>query len=481
MAVVDRVLSRFGLSRKADPPAPPIINDGRGNLPSIRVSPGGGLPGAVWTPFLYLDQAREGYQRNTDVYACISLIATAGKQVKWWDGSGGSKSLTPPGLLAKHVLTDAALADPSIGEKAKAANPAPSITLLTRAGGASFIENWLSYLLLSGNDYIEIERLNGQPIGIFLNRPDRVTLPAGAKIPDRGREPAFWRVFSPAGGAGREVPATSMVHSKLFNPLDDVFGMAPLTAAMLMVDTQNEGATLAKRMLQRGYAPGWIEAKENSIWEEPQIAQLKERLKASKLAAEEIFLENATWHQMGFPPADSGIAEMKILSKRDIASVYHVPAQLIGDTASQTYSNYREARRALYMEAVVPLLVQFRDDWNRTIGRELRSPLDFDKDSFDAITAAREEATDRVVKLFTNGLITQNEGRADLEYDPVKGGDQFYASANFLPLGDGANPAVAAPAPPKAVAPPELPKELPPGDPPVTAEMLAKFAAGGQE
>lgn len=433
MPFLDTVLSSVGLRRKADVP---ILNDGRGNLPSIRVFPGGGLPSAVWTPWAYYDQAREGYQRNADVFACISLLATAGKQVKWWDGSGASKSVTPADLLAKHVLPLAALADPAIGREAKAANPQASIALLKEAGGATFIENWLSYLLLAGNAYIEIERIGGRLAGIFLNRPDRVTLPAGAKVPDCGQAPAEWRVIPPAGGIGRIVPSRDLVQSKLFNPLDDVFGMAPLTAAMLMVDTQNEGAALMKRMLQRGYSPGWIEAAKDSIWEETHVSQLKERIQASKLKGEELFLENATWHQMGFPPADSGVAEMKILSKRDIAAVYHVPSQLIGDTQSQTYSNYREARRALYMEAVVPLLVQFRDDWNRTIGRELRSPLDFDKDSFDAITAAREEATDRVVKLWSAGLITQNEARSDLEYDPAQPGDQFYAPANFLPLGE---------------------------------------------
>jgi phage portal protein BeeE len=87
------------------------------------------------------------------------------------------------------------------------------------------------------------------------------------------------------------------------------------------------------------------------------------------------------------------------------------------------------------MEAVWPLLTQFRDDLNRTVGRDLKSEMEFDKDSFDAIAAARTEAADRVHKLWTAGLITQNEGRRDLEYDTVAGGDVFYAPANFLPLG----------------------------------------------
>jgi HK97 family phage portal protein len=304
----------------------------------------------------------------------------------------------------------------------------------------------LSFLLLAGNDFLEIERTqqdatSGPINNLFLLRPDRVRAwlvpPADPSAQHMSEDElvAYWSISTQ--GQRRRVDPANMVHSKLFNPLDDVYGMAPLEAALMRVDAQNEGTALMKRILQRGFSPGWIEAGKDSLWDEPQVAQLKERMRRSKQEGEELFLENAVWHQMGFPPVDSGVGEQQILTKRDIASVYHVPAQLIGDTTSQTYSNYQEARRALYMEAVIPLLVQFRDDWNATIGAELHSPLDFDKDSFDAISLARQEASERVQKLFTAGIITQNEARADLEYAAVDGGDQFYMSANMMPVGSG--------------------------------------------
>lgn len=439
MPVIDKVLGRFGLARKETP----IINDGRGNLPSIRVTGGTGLGVASWTGHQYDKMAAAGYCYNSDVFACVSLIASAGKQVKWWDGGGASKSITSPADLCKAIgqHPDRLLVGGDEQKRAAfikaTANPRASIALLTRAGGAAFIENWLSYLLLSGNDYMEIERNGGRlPSMLYLQRPDRamaVLRAPGAVVQANEQELVMaWRITAYA--ASRIVPPADVVHSKLFNPTDDIYGMAPLQAAMLRVDAENEGVTLMKRMLQRGFAPGWIEAAKDSMWEDTQVAQLKERIRGSKQAGEELFLENAVWHQMGFTPVDSGVTDQQILSKRDIASVFHVPSVLIGDTAAATYSNYQEARRALYMEAVIPLLTHFRDDWNRTIGAELNSPLDFDKDSFDAITSARQEATDRVVKLFTAGLITQDEGRSDLEYDAAQPGDTFYAPANLMPL-----------------------------------------------
>lgn len=462
MPVLDRVLNRFGLARmngahghKQDVP---IINDERGNLPSITVvggftGTGAGATWGSWNNWDYIPQVTAGYIRNPDVYACVSLIASAGSQVKWWDGSGASKSLTPPGLLAKAIGRDPADQIASIRDDPKqtarylrtVTNPLASIELLRKAGGARFVQDWLSYILLAGNDYIEIERTAVKPNMIYLLRPDRVTAwlavrtdanlmppyPVEAELVD------YWKVN--AYGRIRPVPPVNMVHSKLFNPLNDIYGMPPLQAVMLRVQMMNEGADMLKRVLQRGFAPGWIEAAKDSVWGDTQIAQLKERVRSSKVAGEELFLENATWHQMGFQPGESGITDQQILAKRDIAAAFHVPAELIGDTASKTYSNFQEARRALYTEAVIPLLTMFRDDWNQTIGKELSSPLDFDKDTFDAISAARAEATDRVTKLWTNGLITQNEARADLEYDSAEkvagtNGNVFYAPANFMPL-----------------------------------------------
>ncbi len=443
MPVIDKVLSRMGLARKNG--EVPIINDGDRNLPSVRVVRGTGLGAATWTARSYDSMAAAGYGQNSDVYSCISLIAAAAKQVKWYDGGARSKALTGPIERCISIGRDpGGILFAGDEQRAKAfikanSNPRASIDLLASSGGAAFIEYWVCYLLLSGNDYIEITRGGPdgkRPVALFLQRPDRVTpnlrTPAQVTQPSERELVADWRVTS--YGPARTVPYDDIVHSKLFNPVDDVEGMAPLAAAMLRVDAENEGLTLAKRMLQRGYSPGWIEAAKDSIWEDTQVNQLKERINASKARGEELFLENAQWHQMGFTPADSGITDQQILSKRDIASVFHVPSQLIGDTASQTYSNYQEARRSLYMEAVIPLLTQFRDDWNQSIGAALASPLEFDKDSWEAITAARQEATDRVTKLFTSGLITQDEAREDLEYDKAQPGDVFYAPANLMPL-----------------------------------------------
>src|SRR4029077_3702453 len=224
MPVIDKVLSRIGLARKNG--EVPIINDGRGNLPSIRIIGGTGLGSAAWSGRQYDKMAIAGYQWNSDVYACVSLIAAAGKQVKWWDAGGNSKSITAPADLCKAIgrHPDRLLVAGDEQKRAAfvkaTANPRASIALLTKAGGAAFIENWLSYLLLSGNDYMEIERNGGRlPSMVYLQRPDRVApvlrAPGAAVQANEQELVDAWRIT--AYSAARVIPPADLVHSKLFN------------------------------------------------------------------------------------------------------------------------------------------------------------------------------------------------------------------------------------------------------------------------
>src|SRR5215831_19002879 len=253
MPMIDRVRNYF--RKQADPPAPPILNTPHGpysNRPSVTVrhvatfTSFGGV--ATWTERDYPHLAWAGYVRNSDVFSCVSLIAQAGKQVKW---------------------------DKAAGERS-----ALSLALLAKSGFADFIESWLSYLLLSGNCYVEIERNgSGVPTTLHLLQPDIVT--PKYNLEKRYPDIEMWRVLD-ARGVPYPVMQQDMMHSKLFNPLNPLIGMAPLEAAMLRVDAQNEAATLMKRLYERGYAPGWIEAAKDSQWEEEQVAILKERMKRSK-------------------------------------------------------------------------------------------------------------------------------------------------------------------------------------------------------
>jgi HK97 family phage portal protein len=417
--LIDQLLKKFGYERKATNPRP-AIRDGE---PSLRVVRSGGMPPANWSTNDYQGRVTQGYEVNSDVYAAVSLVSSTASAVKWWDGTGSSG-------------------------QTRQLNPRPSIRLLHRSGFGQFVSDWTTNMLLAGNAWIEIIRASddGKPSELHLINPARIGVIRDQKAIRDADVVQAWRVHDPVSGRPpRELKpwrngSGDIVHSKQFAPIDAVFGQAPLEAAMRQVDVSNGTLSLTRRVLQRGYAPGWIEARENSEWTDEHVAQLNERIRRSKYHGEELFLENAEWHPMGIDVGAAGLADMQILAKRNIASVFHVDPALIGDTSTRTYATYRESRQALIAEAVLPLLTQFQSDWNRTIGAELQSLLWFDRDSYDAISTHRAEAAERVTKLWTSGLITRDEARSDLEYDPARPSDAFYGPANLVPMEPEAEP-----------------------------------------
>jgi phage portal protein BeeE len=58
---------------------------------------------------------------------------------------------------------------------------------------------------------------------------------------------------------------------------------------------------------------------------------------------------------MALSPAEMDFAELKAAAARDIALAFGVPPMLLGLPGDNTYSNYREANRALWRLTLLPL------------------------------------------------------------------------------------------------------------------------------
>ena len=421
MPVIQSVLRRFGYIKQDAPK--PIIYDRYPNTPEVTVTDGSMTAG---TDLSYNTAARTGYQTNADVMACISLIAQSGAQVKWDDSPWPER--TQSGTTRPQQQ-----------------GTGPAAALLEAAGGASYVQSLLSYLLLSGSSYTEITELGADRPGgrpryrLDLLRPDRVSPVLSAPVTAQVRMVTGW-LYS-VNGHRRLIAPESMIQTKLFNPLNDYVGMSPMQAAMLDIQSKNAGTALTQRTYSRGFTSGVIEAAIGSNWGDNEIAVVRARAEDMQRTGRVLFLENATWKDIDFSLAAAGVVDNRLFSKRDVAAVFKVPPELIGDVNSKTYSNYQEARQALYTEAVIPLLKQVADDFNRQMRARLLSILALDKDSFDALAYVRREATDRVMKQFGGGVITHDEARAELLYGPVKevpagAGGIFYAPANVVPLGE---------------------------------------------
>jgi HK97 family phage portal protein len=366
----------------------------------------------VWTPRDYKSFAHEGYQKNVIAYQAINRVADAVASVKWGVWRGKQE-------LTSHPILDLL----------RRPNPLQS--------GPDFIRAKVGFLMISGNSYDERVMVRGAVKELYTLRPDRMKVIEGPSGMPAGY------VYEVGGRRARwDMDAATMRcdirHTKLFNPLNDWYGMGPIEAGAYAIDQHNLGMAWMQSLLQNSARPsGALVVAADKNLTDDQFARLKaqteDQHQGARNAGRPMLLEGGLdWKQMGLSPIDMGIIEGKHSSARDVALTFGVPPQLLGIPGDNTYSNYQEARLAFWEDTVLPLLDMIAADWSAWLGEgqlELRPDLD----QIPAIAQKRQtlwEMADRAMDL------TINERRAMKGYDPIPGGDTLLVSATNVPIED---------------------------------------------
>jgi HK97 family phage portal protein len=379
------------------------------------------------SPLNYESLMRKGYGANATVYACVEKIAIACSGIEWEVYKEGRAGMGPT-EIDNHPL-EYFLSRP---------NP--------MTGGSAFIESLVAYLMLTGNSYIEGVRAGAKdsiPYELWPVRPDKMKI-----VPGKEGYPDAYQ-FQGAGGRVTTWPInpvnmkSDILHIKLFNPLNDWFGMSPLQAAMLSVDQNNAGNLWNLALMQNMANPSGVlqvkssDANPMGSLNEKQRARLQEdfdsRSSGPRNAGRPMILEGGLeWKQIMLSPKELDFLKGKEVNEIDICKVFGVPPELVG-IGQKTYANYEEARLAFYTDTVLPLMDRLKSEFNNWLFGNDRTGagdgiyLDYDKDDIEALAPLRE-------KLYTraNGAnyLTQNEKREMVGYEKANGWDVFVLGSN---------------------------------------------------
>ncbi len=357
----------------------------------------------VFSENFFDSQVSSGYLKNAVVYRCITLIARNISAV--------------PLVLYEH--------DQRVMSH-------PILDLLKQPNGmqnyASFCESVITYLLLSGDSFVQAfchqDSLN--PVSeLHVLRPDRTHIVPGL----HGYPKAYEHVVGSRKNTFAVHPETKqcpILHIKLFNPLDGYRGVSPMWSAKSMIDLQNiiVGHNLA--LLQNAGCPSGALMVKGAQLTEPQKNDLREQLKSMKArggAGSMMLLDGQfEWKEMGLSPKDMDFTEGRTMAAREIAQVFGVPPMCIGILGDSTYSNYQEARLHLWEDTLLPYLDMLLGHLNHWLlpyyGEHFT--LSYNKDDIHALIPRREKMWEKVCKI---SCLTINEKRKILGYAPILGGD----------------------------------------------------------
>ncbi len=372
------------------------------------------LRAPVWAPRDYAAFAREGFAQNAIVYRCVRMVAEAAASVPLLLYEG-------PHEIEQHPLLDLI------------ARPNPTCT------APDLLESWYGFLLVSGNAYLEAVALDGSLRELHALRPDRMKVIPG---------PEGWPEGFEYTAAGRSVRFASEVapgvrpilHVKLFNPVNDHYGLSPIEAAATAIDLHNTAARWNKALLDNSARPSGAlvyTSREGNLSPEQferLKAELEQGFQGAAHAGRPLLLEGGLdWKSMSLTPKDMDFIEAKHVAAREIALALGVPPMLLGIPGDNTYSNYQEATRSFWRNTVLPLVnrtAKALSTWLspayagvKPAGSDTVAPpleLRPDLDAIEALNSEREALWTRIDKAT---FLTADEKRAAVGYGSLDGSD----------------------------------------------------------
>lgn len=377
----------------------------------------------VWSDRKYESFAKEGYNANAIAHRCIKLIA--------------QKAATPPWLLYDSRNNE-------IEEH-------PLLELLQRPnplnGGAALFEAFYAYLMIAGNTYLELVQSKGkQKAELWSLRPDRMQVIPGAygmpqayRYEVNGRQ-IDWQVDPRTG-------QSPILHVREFHPNDDWYGLSRIEPAAYGVDRYNAASAHNKALLDNGARPSGaliFEPVKGGADEPAQAAppdvirdaeeRLTDRHGGPVNAGRPLVLGgNVKWEEMGVNAKDGDFVALAESAARDICTSLGVPHILIVP-GEATYNNVREAKLMLWDDTIDPLIDKSLDALNTWLvpqfGDGLR--LDVDRDAIPDLEIRRAAKREAIIGLFDKGVVTRDEAREELQYDPWPKGQVGKVDAQVL-------------------------------------------------
>ena len=399
------------------------------------------------------DYIDKGYKFNPTIYSLIQLISksaitvpykiyqkldeSAVKEYKGLLSDGlNEESVFKSKLMRKHIFEE--VDHSALGKLLDRPNPAQSFSV--------FLQELISFGKLTGNRYVYgISPENGENAGIYSQL---YNLPAHLiEIKSDGIFKPVSKYTMVYNKNKYNLKAEEVLHIADFNPDyqgdgSHLYGQSPIEAGMRVLTTANEAVETNLKFLHNQSARGMLTPDDDQLTP-TQAQQLKDALRRNyqgSKSANDIMItgKKFSWINFGLSTSDLQLLESYNATIKDLCNLYGVPVQLLNNTESTTYDNYRIARKVLFTNAIIPELNKIRDEFNRWLVPQYGENLYFDFD-YSAIPELMPEQKQLVDNLSKSYWLTSNEKREAAGYgvdEKIPIMNEYLVPNQFMPISD---------------------------------------------
>lgn len=274
-----------------------------------------------------------------------------------------------------------------------------------------------------------------------------VNIPA-AWVCDRETVDGFtvsrWQVSNPATSAGPVwLDAANVVVFGSYDPAGPIASSSPIEALKQVLSEQvsawafrnavwKNGGWVSSYLTRPANAADWSpEARDRfaTSWRERFAGEGGTNTGGTPLLEDGMELKQATLNAR-----EAQWREATILAREDVAAVYHINPSIIWHTDGQTYASAKDNARALYADALAPVLVMMQQVFNARLlpmlGADDATYCEFDLQA--KLAGSFEEQASVIQSMVGAPVMTRNEGRARFNLPAVDDGDELITPLNVL-------------------------------------------------
>ena len=349
--------------------------------------------------------AAEGYNASTVVNACVREIATSASMPVY-------RLMRKAPFGGKVEVTD---------ERARVLMHPNS-----NADQPDYVEMLAVYLMVAGNAYsMRIRNGSGRIVALQLLRPDRLEVELSA-------DGMISRYKYTIDGRQYYIVPSDIEHLKLPNPYDDRYGLSPLQVAAKYVNLDGSVSSFLRAYFANAGVPAGLLKINRRISSQQEADAARNKWRSSFSGPRgwhgiAVLDEDASYQQVASNVKDMDTSAITAVAETRICAVFGVPPILVGlqsGLESSTYSNYEQARSAFWDETVSPLARRIAAHLDRALEiSEGMGNVEVDYSGVRAYEEDTDSLSARTVKQYEARVITLNEARGVLGYDPIDGTD----------------------------------------------------------
>jgi HK97 family phage portal protein len=365
---------------------------------------------------------KNGYQKNTHVYAVINrIIRTMSRiRVDLFKRTNKGEFVKLEDHPALKLIN----------------NPNP------KQGYSEFMENLAGYKLAVGEVFIHIV---WPDMGVNAKKPKELHIIPPMMVSKLNFD-SFGEVISYVVGYGhqaQEIDAKEMIHLSYWNPdHTNPRGMSPISAAIQSLQTSNDAYTSAMKSMQNGGPSGILSGVNDGYQLSAEEAgAVQEKFMQTYGGVDnsgKIIVTGATlkWEAIGLSPVDLQLIDQQKMSMRDICNIYGVSSRLFNDPEANNGSTQKEVRTDLIVNVAEPELASILDEFTRGILPLFRDGELCYKTNTSDFQELKADLSEQTTALNTAWWLTPNQklqemGKETSELDEM---DKIYLPQGLLPI-----------------------------------------------